>query len=132
MFGFGVMWVYHDPYGNRVGFGTLDVGKDYSQFTNGKVHCYIPLLAVHPAFQKRGHGSSIVDHLTAEAVLIAASPAGISDILFLDVYTANQGAISLYEKCGFLIMNPATPIPDPQENNETYFIMAKRVALISP
>src|ERR1051325_3480336 len=93
MYGFGLAWVYRDPGGNTVGFGTLDVCKEYERFTSGKFHCYLPLLAVNPAFQKRGHGRSIVQHLIAEAVLIAQSPADISDLLFLDVYTANQGAI---------------------------------------
>ena len=31
-----------------VGFSTLDICKDYEQFTEGKYHCYIPLLAVNP------------------------------------------------------------------------------------
>jgi len=129
MYGFGVVWVYRDPAGNTVGFGTLDICKEYEHFTGGKYHSYIPLLAVNPVFQKRGHGRRIVEHLIAEAVLIAQSPADISDVLFLDVYTANQGAISLYTKCGFVILNPDTPIPDPQENNEPYVIMARSVAV---
>jgi hypothetical protein len=41
--------------------------------------------------------------------------------------TSNRGAISLYERCGFEILNPDAPIPDPQENNETYVIMARSV-----
>ncbi len=128
-YGFGLVWVYRDPAGNTVGFGTLDVCKEYERFTGGKYHSYIPLLAVNPAFQKRGYGRSIVQHLLAESVLIAQSPAGFSDLLFLDVYTANQGAISLYEKCGFVILNPDIPILDPQENNEPYVIMAKKLVL---
>jgi ribosomal protein S18 acetylase RimI-like enzyme len=129
MYGFCLVWVYRDPDGNVVGFGTLDVCKDYERFTGGKYHAYIPLLAVNPEFQKRGHGRSIVQHLIAEAVLIAQSPAGFSDLLFLDVYTANQGAISLYEKCGFVTLNPDAPILDPQENNAPYVIMAQKVAV---
>jgi ribosomal protein S18 acetylase RimI-like enzyme len=86
-------------------------------------------LAVHPAFQKRGHGRGIVEHLIAEAVLLAQSPVDFSNLLFLDVYTANKGAISLYNKCGFVILNPDAPIPDPQENNEEYFLMARSVAV---
>ena len=129
MYSFGLVWVYRDPAGNTVGFGALDVCKEYELFTGGKYHSYIPLLAVNPAFQKWGHGRSIVEHLSAEAVLIAQSPSDFSDLLFLDVYTANRGAISLYEKCGFVAMNPNAPIPDPQENNETYVIMARRVAV---
>lgn len=131
LYGFGQVWIYRDPDGNAVGFGTLDVGREYQQFTGGKYHAYIPLLAVNPAFQKRGHGRTIVEHLRAEAGLIVQSPAGISDLLFLDVYTANQGAIALYGKCGFVILNPDTAIPDPQENNETYLIMARSAILAS-
>jgi len=129
MYSFGLVWVYQNPDGNTVGFGTLDVCKEYERFTDGKYHSYIPLLAVNPAFQKRGHGRSIVQHLIAEAVLIAQSPANFADFLFLDVYTANQGAIALYEKCGFVTLNPDAPILDPQENNEPYIIMAKKVAV---
>ncbi len=96
--------------------------------TGGKVHCYIPLLAVNPAFQKRGHGRTIVEHLTAEAVLLTLISPDVSDRLYLDVYTANQGAISLYQKCGFVALNMDAPIPDPQENNETYIVMATNIA----
>jgi len=123
------VWVYRDPEGNAVGFGTLDVCKDYERFTKGKYHSYLPLLAVHPAFKRRGHGRSIVQHLIAEAVLIAQSQEDFSDLLFLDVYTANREAVSLYEKCGFVAPNPDALIPDPQENNESYVIMAKCVSL---
>jgi ribosomal protein S18 acetylase RimI-like enzyme len=131
MFGFGLVWVYQDPNGNKVGFGTLDLCRENERFTGGKHHAYIPLLAVHPACRGQGHGRSIVEHLVAEAVLIAQSPHDLSNLLFLDVYTANQPAIALYEKCGFTILNPAAPIPDPQEHNETYVIMARNVAIAS-
>jgi ribosomal protein S18 acetylase RimI-like enzyme len=132
LFGACAFWVYQDPDGNSVGFGTLDVCKDYACYTDEKSHTYIPLLAVNPAFQKRGHGRSIVQYLIAEAVLCAQSPATISDILFLDVYTANKPAISLYEKCGFVILNPDSPIQDPQENNESYIVMATKAAVAQP
>src|SRR5262249_34013448 len=78
MYSFGLVWYYRDSDGNTVGFGTLDVCKDYERFTGGKHHCYIPLLAVNPAFQKRGHGRSIIEHLIGEAVLITQSPADFS------------------------------------------------------
>jgi len=128
-YSFGLVWIYRNPAGDTVGFGTLDVCKEYEQFTGGKYHSYIPLLAVHPAFQKQGYGRSIVEHLIAEAVLIAQSPGDFSDLLFLDVYTANKGAISLYNKCGFVTMNQNAPILDPQENNEEYVLMARSVAV---
>jgi ribosomal protein S18 acetylase RimI-like enzyme len=132
MYGNCMVWTYRDSAGNTVGFGTLDLCKEYERFTAGKYHCYIPLLAVHPAFERRGHGRSIVEHLIAEAVLFAQSAAGISDLLFLDVYAANQPAISLYEKCGFVILNPNSPILDPLENKEPYVVMAKKVAVGVP
>lgn len=126
------VWVYRDPNGNAVGFGTLEVCKEYEQFTNGQYHSYIPLLAVHPSFQNRGHGGSIVGHLTREAQLIfQRASSHISDILFLDVYTANQRAISLYGKCGFATLNPNTLIVDPDEGNQPYVIMAKKMAAAS-
>lgn len=124
------VWTYRDPHGNTVGFGTLDVCQEYERFTGGRRHFYIPLLAVNPVFQRRGHGRSIVEHLTGEAVLIAQSSRDVSDLLFLDVYSANRGAISLYEKCGFITLNANTPIPDPEENNEPFVIMAKKVSLV--
>jgi ribosomal protein S18 acetylase RimI-like enzyme len=126
------IWVYRDPHGNIVGFGTLDVCSEYSQFTGGDRHCYIPVLTVNPAFQRRGHGRTITEHLVAEAVLAWQMSADVSDPLFLDVYGANRGAISLYEKCGFATLNPNNPIPDPTENNEPYLIMAKRISLPAP
>ncbi len=129
---FGLVWVYKDPDGNSVGFGTLDVCKDYQKYTGGRFHSYIPLLAVNPSFQRLGHGKSIVRHLIGEAALIARSPADFSNLLFLDVYAANTGAISLYEKQGFEILNLDCPIADTQENNEPYYVMAKQVSLAKP
>jgi ribosomal protein S18 acetylase RimI-like enzyme len=124
------VWTYQAPTGNTVGFGTLDVCNEYKQFTGGEHHCYIPLLAVNTAFQKRGHGRTIVEHLIAEARLIAQSSTTVSDLLFLDVYSANQSAIALYQKCGFVELNPGNPMQDPHENNETYIMMAMRMAAI--
>lgn len=127
-----MVFVYHDPDGNKVGFGTLDLCNDYAQFTDGKLHAYLPVLGVHPNFQKRGHGRSIVEHLIAEAVMIAQSFDDCSDLLFLDVYTANTPAISLYERQGFVTVNQDSPIPDPEEHDEPYVIMAKKVLVASP
>src|SRR5262245_34753039 len=58
-----LVWVYYDHDNNAVGFATLDLCDDYERFTEGKLHSYIPLLAVNPAFERRGHGRSIVQHL---------------------------------------------------------------------
>jgi len=102
------------------------------QFTGAKDHCYIPLLAVNPNFQKRGHGLTIVDFLVAEAAGIAQKNSNVSNLLFLDVYTANQAAVSLYDKSGFDTLNRDAPLADPQESNETYVIMAKKLAIPAP
>jgi len=131
-YGFASLWTYTEPNGGIVGFGTLDVCGEYSQLAGGKPHPYIPLLAVHPHCRGCGHGRRIVEHLIAESVLIAQHAAQVSDRLFLDVYKANLGAISLYTKSGFSILNQNSPQFDPQENNEPYLIMAKQVAIATP
>jgi ribosomal protein S18 acetylase RimI-like enzyme len=123
------VWAYRDRDRNTVGFGTLSVSKDYERLTGGRSHCYIPLLAVNPVFQRRGHGRRIVEHLTAEAVSVARSLKDCSDVIFLDVYVANTSAISLYEKCGFAVLNPDAPIPDPGENNKLYFVIGMKLSL---
>jgi len=66
--------------------------------------------------------------LVSEAVLFHRSPHPMSDLLFLDVYGTNAPAIGLYEKCGFQKLNPTNPIPDPQNGNEPYFVMARKLA----
>ena len=123
------VWAYRDQHRNTVGFGTLTVCRDYEILTGGRSHCYIPLLAVNPVFQRRGHGRRIVEHLTAEVVSVARRLEDCSDVVFLDVYVENTSAISLYEKCGFAVLNPDAPIPDPGENNELYFVMGRKVSL---
>ena len=72
-YGSGFVWVYRDTSNSIVGFGSLDLCKEYERFTDGKSHTYIPLLAVHPNFQGRGYGRRIVDHLIGEAVLFSGS-----------------------------------------------------------
>ena len=124
------VWVYQNPHGKKVGFGSLHECDEYARFTGGMFHCYIPLLAVHPNFFGQGHGRAIVEHLIGEAALTVESLApDFSNNLFLDVYAANAPAISLYRKCGFEVLNPNTPILDPLENNETYVVMAKNVEI---
>jgi len=71
LYSFGLVWVYRDPDGHTVGFGTLDVCREYERFTGGKYHSYIPLLAVHPAYRGLGHGRRIVEHLVGEAVVLS-------------------------------------------------------------
>jgi len=130
-FGTATIWIYRDPNADVVGFGTLDLWPEYPQFTSGQRHCYIPVIGVNPGFQKRGHGRSIVKHLVAESVLLAGSEPDVSSLVFLDVYTANQGAIGLYQKCGFTILDPDIVKLDPAENNEPYVVMAVTIRVDS-
>ena len=123
------IWIYHDPNGQVVGFGTLDECNDYANYTNGQTHPYIPLLAVNPTIKSLGYGTSILQHLTDEATLLACRP-GCHDVLFLDVYTASEKAIKLYTTSGFASITP-DPIPDPQEGGKPYIVMAKRVTIAS-
>jgi ribosomal protein S18 acetylase RimI-like enzyme len=125
--GTGRIWIYRDPQDQVVGFGTLDLRDHYSDFTDGRLHPYIPLLAVNPAMEGRGHGKSIVRHLIDQAAILAREPDDCCDVLFLDVYASNEKAIKLYEKCGFMKVNDQ-PRLDPDEDNRPYFIMARRVS----
>lgn len=127
-YGWCLIWLYRDSAGNIVGFGSLDLSEEYARFTGDKPHPYLPVLTVHPHFQNRGHGRRIVEHLVAHAAVAVRNMPYVSTLLFLDVYQANP-ALSLYAKCGFEILNPDSPIPDPNENNEPYFVMARNVAI---
>lgn len=128
--GNGRVWVYRDPDNVLVGFGTLDVCRDYDDFTGGEPHPYIPLLAVNPTIKSRGYGTTIVQHLIAEAVLLACRTGGCHNVLFLDVYTSSVRAIEIYTSCGF---SPITdPTPDPQEDGKPYIVMAHRVSTAQP
>lgn len=124
------LWLYRDPTRALVGFGTLDICRDYEQYTNGKLHPYIPLLAVNPTIPSLGYGTSIVEHLVAESALRIVTWLGCSDVLFLDVYTTNARAIRLYEKCEFREIS-AAPIADPANDGATYSVMARRVSVQS-
>jgi len=124
-FGLAQVWVYRDPQQNIVGFGTLDFCKECSQFTDGKPHGYIPLLAVHPEKLGRGHGKSILNHLVEEAACMVVRETELHHSVFLDVYESSTVAIRLYSRCGFVTLNG--PILDPA-NGENFFVMAKRVS----
>lgn len=123
----GKIWAYRDPDANLVGFGTLSVCTDCGEFTDGKSHLYIPLLAVHPDKRGLGHGKTILDHLVDEAAcFVGATPAkDIHGAVFLDVYEDSVGAIRLYGDRGFQRLGGA--IVDPL-NNKNYYVMAKRVS----
>jgi ribosomal protein S18 acetylase RimI-like enzyme len=119
------IWAYRDPQSTLVGFGTLDICTDCSEFTDSQPHTYIPLLAVHPEMQGRGHGKSIVHHLVEEAAcIVASSPDRLHHAIFLDVYEESIPAIRLYAGCNFVTLNG--PLVD-DVNGKTFFVMAKRV-----
>lgn len=130
-FGLCTVWRYIDPSEGKstIGFGTISLSNVHSRYTNGLSHPYIPVLSVKPGSEGKGYGQSIVDHLVAEAVIMCRNQGEkIAETLFLDVYAANQPAHRLYEKkCGFVTLNPHSPVPDPEENNEPYFIMSRRL-----
>ncbi len=119
------IWRYRDPDGRLVGFGTLDVCEDCKEFTTGKLHPYIPLLAINPTIKSLGYGTSIVRHLIEEAAILVLLDL-CHDVVFLDVYTTSEKAVRLYTACGFVTISPE-PIPDHKEG-KTYIIMAKRVS----
>jgi ribosomal protein S18 acetylase RimI-like enzyme len=125
-FSSGKLWVYKDPNSQLVGFGTIDVCDEYGDYTNDQRHPYIPLIAVNPEFEGRGHGNSIVRHLIGEGAFIVRSHPGCHDTLFLDVYEDNARAIRLYERCGF---ERLTVELDPREDNKPYIVMAKRLSI---
>lgn len=122
------MWIYYDPDDQPVGFGTLDVCKDYASHTENKAHPYIPLLATNPNLEPRGYGTSILRHLIDEATLLACRQDGCHDVLFLDVYTTSANAIKLYYKFGFQSITPE-PILDREDGDKPYLVMARRVSL---
>jgi GNAT superfamily N-acetyltransferase len=122
------IWIYRDPAGQTVGFGTLDLCCDYSVFTSGHPHPYIPLLAVNPTIKSLGYGTSILQHLIDEATLLTASPTGCYSHLYLDVYTSSEKAKALYTAAGFENITPQ-PFLDPQADGKPYIVMARRVAI---
>lgn len=123
----GQIWVYKDTSGQLAGFGTLDFCKEYENYSDGRLHSYIPLLAKNPAIRTPGYGTSIIWHLINEAALLV-NLLGCDDVLYLDAYEHSIAAMKLYEKVGFARLIDE-PIPDSLENGRRYYIMAKRVAM---
>jgi ribosomal protein S18 acetylase RimI-like enzyme len=127
-FGSCRLWIYRDPNGEVVGFGSLDLSNDCLAFSSGQRHTYIPLLAVNPTIKSLGYGTSILHHLMDEAVLLTAANSRCHDSLFLDVYTTSDKALKLYITNGFVQVSPE-PIADVQAEGKLYLVLAKRVAL---
>ena len=124
LFGNCRVFLYQDPNGQPVGFGTLDVCADYSSMVDDAVHPYIPLLGVNPTIKSLGYGTSIVRHLISEAAILSHS-SNCADFLFLDVYTTSTKAKALYERAEFRYM--AGEFLDDVEN-KPYIVMARRVS----
>ena len=124
-YGNAQVWAYLDPQRDIVGFGTLDICDDCSQYADGKLHTYVPLLAVNPALRGCGHGRSILTHLVERAACKVAEIDVLHPALFLDVYEHSTAALGLYTKSHFVTLNG--PIIDPA-NGKPFLIMAKRVA----
>lgn len=124
LFGHCRIFIYRDPRGQPVGFGTLDVCGDCSALVANAPHPYIPLLAVNPTIQSLGYGTSILHHLVSEAAVLARLNV-CADILFLDVYTASTKARALYDRAGFQAVTGE--IFDAVEKMP-YIVMAKRVS----
>ncbi len=122
------IWVYRDPDMQFAGFGTLDICNECGEYTDGRSHPYIPLLAINPTVTSLGYGTGILSHLVDEAAMWIHAGTGFFPVLFLDVYLANERAIKLYKKCGFQQVSP-NPIPDRQECDRPYIIMARRVQI---
>jgi len=113
----GRIWIFRDPMGQPVGFGSFDLCHDYKLFTDGKIHPYIPLIAVNPTIKSLGYGTSIANYLIGEAALIAREVSTCSDVLFLDVYVSNLRAIALYKRVGFEVLTDA-PFEDAIEGSQ--------------
>ncbi len=128
--GYCRIWIYRNPEGELVGFGTLDISLDWKEYTEGTWHTYIPLLAVNPTIPSKGYGTGIVGHLIDEAALTVMENAGsIHDVLFLDVYTSNTKGIELYGKLGFMAV-PGALLTDHDEGGKEYIVMSKRVSVM--
>jgi ribosomal protein S18 acetylase RimI-like enzyme len=66
---------------------------------------HIEVMAVLPEYQGRGLGGRFIDIAKSQA------RAENFDLLSLHVFESNEGAIRLYERCGFRVVARA-PIPD--------------------
>jgi ribosomal protein S18 acetylase RimI-like enzyme len=127
--GYCEVWIYRNPDRQVVGFGTLDLCDDWKEYTGGKLHTYIPLLAVNPGIKSKGYGTRIVEHLIDAAGLTVLANAGTChDVLFLDVYTSNAKGIDLYARLGFQRVEGAV-FTDEDEGGKEYIVMAKRVSV---
>ena len=128
MFGLCKVYIYSDPSGQPVGFGSMDLCRDYAEYTAGQLHPYLPLLALKPNIKSLGYGTTILRHLTDLATSEIVNNKLNHGLLFLDVYTTNHKAVALYRTEGFSEVSSG-PIVDELEGGNTYIIMAKRVSV---
>ncbi len=70
-------------------------------------HWYVNVLAVFPEYRGRGIGRALLDR--ADAIGKAEAPAGMTII----VASENEGAVRLYERCGYRTVSrrPVFPFP---------------------
>ena len=113
----GRIWAYRDPGDRLVGFGTLDLSREYPAFSAGRVH---------PDHRRRGHSGSILRHLVAEAGLMARE-FSCQYILYLDVNEDSLDAIALYRRAGSLRIEMGQQW-DPEEGGE-YLLISRRVVV---
>ena len=121
------LWTYHNPDGETVGFGTLEISDYYAEYASGLRHMYIPLLALKPNVGSYGYRTSIVKHLITEAEKVAAADSLCDTLLFLDVYLTSTAAIGLYNECGFHRLLDE-PFSDDQAVGKPYYSMTKSLA----
>ena len=76
--------------GQLVGFGVVQ-----ELAAGGEVECELESLAVHPAAQRKGIGSTLLHHVISELKAASAS------LLRLEVRASNLAARHLYERAGF-------------------------------
>lgn len=127
LYGDCFVWVFRDPNGDDVAFGTLEHCTEYPELTDGQCHFYIPVLSVHPQHRFKGHGRTVVTYLV-EAAKQALRNWPSHGHIFLDVYSVNTNAISLYEKCGWAKLDENQPRLDPDQNNEPFVVMSRALA----
>ena len=127
LFGNCQIFLYRDPKGQPVGFGTLDLCAYYT--VGGVEHPYIPLLAVNPTITSLGYGTSIVRHLVGEAAVLSQLISSCDDTVFLEVYSTSTRAVALYKR---ELFQPVTDEILDSVENKPYVVMAKRVSTTTP
>jgi ribosomal protein S18 acetylase RimI-like enzyme len=100
-------WIDHDLQGRGRGFAMLGFYTEEGSTSGGGqlVIADLLALAVLPAFQRRGLGSKLLDHVIEVAERVA--PASHISQLRLTVAEHNTGAQRLYARTGFHVVEGA-------------------------